>query len=377
MKRVLGFLVLALTVWATAGDAQAYPQFQLDRDQTCTGCHISPAGGNLLNENGLAVAESLAQWGTAPEFFYNAFTPPSWLTLGGDFRSAAGYIQAPSRVLTAFPMQYEAYANAAIGHFTIHANVSPRPAQVGNEAATHVWSREHYVMWQQHPGENFGVYARVGRFMPVYGLRLAEHPVYTRRYGGTQLYADTYGAHVALIQPKYEGHLTGFIRDPLIDTVEHSNGVMAYAEVRPTERLALGGEGMFTRSPDAKDFGGGVTAKLFVPEAKLVLQAELQYGNKIIDTSPTNAAGGAPLKLVGYLLASRMLGSSLLLDLGLGHYDSNFRIKNLDRDCVDLNLHWFVDSHVELLLTNRIEMLAFGKGGPSGGYSLLQFHYRL
>ena len=42
----------AVAVAAMAGTAAAYPQFQLSRDQTCTGCHLSPAGGGLLNENG-------------------------------------------------------------------------------------------------------------------------------------------------------------------------------------------------------------------------------------------------------------------------------------------------------------------------------------
>ena len=42
-----------------------------------------------------------------------------------------------------------------------------------------------------------------------------------------------------------------------------------------------------------------------------------------------------------------------------------------------LNLHWFATSHWELLLTNRIETIALGSGGPLSGYSLFQFHYRL
>ena len=368
---------LALAVVAPERTAAAYPQLVLNYDQTCTGCHLSPAGGNLLNENGLSVAENMSQFGTAPEFFYGKLGTPSWLTLGGDLRGASGYIQSPTRVLTSFPMQIEAYASAIFGQFTVHVNVGTRPTEYGNEAATSVWAREHYVMWQQKPGEGTGVFVRAGRFMPVYGLRLAEHTTYIRQYGGTQLYSDTYGVHAAYIQPEYEAHLTGFIRDPLIDSIEHANGVMAYAEVRPTEHLALGAEGMFKRTPDDSQFGGGVTGRVYVPAAKLVVQGEVQYVNQLIDKSPTNAAGGAPLRLVAYLLGTFSLKDYLMLDVGLGHYDSNFRIKDLDRDCVDLNLHWFATSHIELLLTNRYETLAFGNGGPAGAYSMVQLHYRL
>ncbi len=163
-------ILVGLLVWS--GTADAYPQFQLAYDQTCTGCHLSPAGGNLLNENGLATAESMSQLGTAPEFFYGKLGTPDWLTLGGDLRGSAGYIQAPEKVLAAVPMQIELSGAATFGNVSLHANFGPRPSQFGNRAATSVWSREHYVMWRQEEGSSEGVFARAGRFMPVFGLRL-------------------------------------------------------------------------------------------------------------------------------------------------------------------------------------------------------------
>lgn len=370
-------LTAVIVLAGLAGDADAYPQFQLSHDQTCTGCHISPAGGNLLNENGLAVAESLGQFTTAPEFFYNKLGTPKWLTLGGDLRSASGFIATPEKVLAYFPMQIEAYAAATFGSFSLHTNFGPRPSQYGNEAATYVWAREHYVMWQQEAGGNEGLYVRAGRFMPVFGLRLAEHPTYIRRYGGTPLYADTYGLHLAYVKPKFEVHGTGFIEDPLISPVQHDTGGAAYAEVRITETAALGGEAMITKGPDDKEYRYGLTGKVYVEGAKLLLQTEIQFVNTVIDTTPTNPDGGAPLQIVGYLMGSLTLNNFMLLDVGVGHYDSNLRIKRLDRDGVDLNLHYFVDSHLEMVLNARLEMIGFGKGGPTGGYTLLQLHYRL
>lgn len=377
MKRVI-FVVALAAVWFSGGQAHAYPQFQLAYDQTCTGCHISPAGGRLLNENGLGVAESNALFTDKPEVMYGAFKLPKWFNLGGDFRSATGYMHTPTNILTFFPMQYELYTGFTSGSFSLHVNAGPRPAQEGNENATRVWSREHYVMWEQKPGESSGgLFVRLGRFMPVYGLRLAEHPTYTRQYGNTRLYSETYGLHVAVVQQKYEAHLTGFIKDPLIDPVDHSSGAMAYMEVRPRETIAIGAEGMYKKSLDDSSFGGGVTGKLYVPEANLLLQAEVQYVNQLIDKSKLNAAGGAPLHVIGYLMGSLSLKSWLMLDIGLGHYDSNIRIKDLDRDCADVNLHLFLDSHLELVLMNRVEMLALGNGGPTSGWTLFQLHYRL
>lgn len=358
------------------GRAAAYPQLLSPDDPTCTSCHLSPAGGNLLNENGLMVAEAGSQLGTAPEFFYGKVPTPDWLALGGDFRASTGFISTPEKVLATFPMQLELYGAATFGQLSVHANVGGRPAQEGHPA-TGVGSREHYVMWQQQAGGTAGAYVRAGRFMPVIGLRLAEHTAYTRRHGGTPLFADTYGVHAAYVTPSVEAHLTGFVEDPLIDPVDHSNGIAAYAEVQVSDALRLGGLGMVQDTEDDKKVRAGVTGRLYLSGPQLLLQGELQFVNQLIDTTPTNPAGGAPKQLVGYLLASRKLTDYVLVDLGLGHFDANLRIADVDRDAVDVNVHYFLTSHVEVALNTRLQTIGFTDGGPTSGYALVQLHYRL
>jgi hypothetical protein len=370
------FSILASLVVATlvvfSGTAHAYPQFQMSRDQTCSGCHISPAGGGLLNENGLATAEGISQFGTAPEFFYGKVPTPSWLTLGGDFRGASGYVQSPEKLLASFPMQIEVNGYAALGMgLSLYATGGARSAEVGNEGSTHAWSREHYLMWQQKPGETSGLYVRAGRFMPVFGLRFAEHPVYVRKWGGTPLYAETYGLAVEYIDPRFEVHATGFIKDPLIDTPEHSNGGAAIGELRVTEKFSIGAEGMYTQSADEKKIRGGLVAKLYLPGPEALLQFEGQFINQIIDPR------GAPKQIAAYLMGSKFVNAAMMLDLGLGYFNENVQITQLHREAVDLNLHWFATSHIEAILTGRFETLAFGAAGPSSGYALAQLHYRL
>lgn len=362
----------AVVVALGAGRAEAYPQFQLSLDQTCTSCHISPAGGGLLNENGLATAETISQWGTAPEFFYKKVPTPDWLTLGGDVRVASGYIQTPEKVLATFPMQFEAYGHAVLGAgFSLTADVGLRPEEYGNEAATHVWSREHYLTWQADPTSNEGLYVRVGRFMPVFGLRLVEHPTYVRQFGGTPLYAETYGAAVEYVTKQFELHGTGFIKDPIIDTPEHSNGAAALGEYRITEQLSVGGEFMFTKSDDDKKYRVGALAKLNVPSIDTLFEFEGQFMNQLIEPR------GAPKQVIASLVASKFLVPGYMLDLGLNFFDENVQIKGLHREALDLNLHWFATSHVEALFTGRLETLDFGNGGPTAGYALIQGHYRL
>jgi hypothetical protein len=367
----LAALTAAAALAALAGTAAAYPQFQLSRDPTCTGCHVSPAGGGLLNENGLATAETISQWGMAPEFFYGRVPRPDWLMLGGDLRGASGYVQSPEKLLASFPMQIEAYGRATFGSVSLQVDVGARESQFANEAATHVWSREHYLTWQQKPGENTGLYVRAGRFMPVFGLRLAEHLTYIRRWGGTPLYGETYGLAVEYVDPRFEVHATGFVADPIFDTPEHSSGGALLGELRLSERLSVGAEGMFTRSDDEKKYRVGALAKLYLDGPGLLLQFEGQFMNQLIEPR------GAPKQIIAYLLASRFVSPAFLLDVGLGFFDENVQITKLHRECIDLNFHWFATSHIEALFTGRFETLAFGDAGPSAGYALAQLHYRL
>jgi hypothetical protein len=367
-------LALAI-VAALAGTAQAYPQFHLSRDKTCTACHISPAGGNLLNENGESVSEAIASVDHNGGFMYGKFPVPSWLTLGGDLRAATGYIETPERVLASFPMQIEAYAHIKLpASLALHLHGGTRPPTVNamrQPGTNFLWSREHYLMWRTNVGAPTGLFVRAGRFMPVFGLRFAEHAMYTRRFGGTPLWGDTYGAAIELIADKLEVHATGFIADPVIESVQHARGGALYTELRPSERFSIGGGGMVELGENDKKFRGAVTGKYYISSWDLLVQGEMQVMNQRIE------GGGAPVQVIGNVVASRNLGSGLLLDMGLGYFNSNVRITDLDRDCVDVNLHWFATSHIELLFNGRFELLGFGQGGDPHIYALLQAHYRL
>ena len=224
-------------------------------------------------------------------------------------------------------------------------------------------------MWQQKPGETAGLYVRAGRFMPVFGLRMVEHPTYTRKWGGTPLYGETYGLAVEYIDPRFEVHATGFIKDPVIDTPEHSNGAAAIGEYRVNEKLSVGVEGMFTQSDDEKKGRVGLVAKFLAPGDTL-LQFEGQFMNQIIEPR------GAPKQIIAYLMGSKPLGDAFMLDVGLGYFNENVQITELNREAVDVNFHWFATSHIEAIFTGRLETLAFGSG-TGAGYALAQLHYRL
>ena len=361
-----------LVLLAMAGVAHAYPQFQLSKDQTCAGCHLSPAGGGLLSENGLNVAQTTSQFGTSPEFFYGKLPAPTWLALGGDLRGAGGFFDSVEKTWAGFPMQAELYANATFSAISVHVTAGLRDPQYENTAKTLFASREHWVQWAQKPGEATGLFVRGGRFMPVFGLRPVEHPAFTRRYGGSPLYGEAYGLAVEYVAPKWEIHATGFIHDPLLtDSIEKGNGAAVYAETRIAEKTSIGLEGKVDITPDDKHWYGGITAKQWLAKANVLVQAEVQVIHQKVDL------GGIANGVVGYLMGSYFLGDAVMIDLGLEAYDPNVHVRYLDQEAVDVNVHWFATSHLELLLMNHLQLQELGAGGLSSGYSMLMLHYRL
>ena len=368
-------IVVIAVVLAIAGTAQAYPQFQLYRDETCSGCHISPAGGGLLNENGLNTAESMSQFGTDPAFLNGLVKPPSWLVLGGDFRGASGYVQTPQRYLLTIPMQADLYADAQFDHFTVHVTAGYRPPEYLNENATRLWSKEHYVQWQSDVGSPEGVFIRLGRLMPIFGLRLAEHDTYVRRYGGTGLYTETYGATASYIKSKYEAHISGWVRDHLIDPARQDDGGAVYLETRLSDVAAVGAEGMIQHTVSDNQYRGGFTGKYFLKGPQVLLEGEVQVDNQHIGSYGLT-------KLISYVGADYFPKDQWMVELAWGHYDENLRIKGLDHDALDLNVHWFTSSHFEALLNARVELIGqassdVNASGPTGAYVLLMGHYRL
>lgn len=367
-------VALAVGILATASVARAYPQYQLGKEQTCAACHLTPSGGGLLDGMGPSTAEDEATWGGDPGFLHGKVTLPDWLLLGGDVRLAGGLNNNGEAEPAIIPMQAEVYGAFHKGKLSGYATVGGGIPKEG-AAVNALLLREHWLMYRTADASDPGFYVRVGRFLPVYGLRQAEHIIYTRRYGGAPLYGETYGLTAGYTSPGFEVHLTGFLRDRLRKdfALEQGDGIALYAEKRVTEKAAVGVEWRFAKSDAEWRAQGGVTGKVWLDGLHTQLSGELQVVHQKFDIAGSTARN----QLVGYLMGSWQGKKGFMVDLGLGHYDEDLSIKDLDRDCVDLNVHWFMLSHLELVLMNRVQTIGLGNGGDTSFYSLLQAHYRI
>ena len=192
--RVFAFAALGLA--AGTAPLAAEPIFLSRQYSRCTNCHYSPTGGGLLTPYGRSLSrEELSTWGKSPgatpsgrehQFLFGALkdlTGP--VSVGIELRPAHLDFDYPtqSSTLDLF-MNADVSAAYRTGGWTFYGEFGRQPRQSG----TLVESFEHWIGYDGERG--FGV--RVGRFLPAYGVRFADHTTFTRAPLGFDEYDQVY-----------------------------------------------------------------------------------------------------------------------------------------------------------------------------------------
>lgn len=178
-------LLVVLTLLVLTPAAHALPRFAARTGAECRLCHVSPAGGGMRTRYGSAVFQRLALpleigaaateddgWGFSPRL-------TEWLTVGADLRTAYLFSAAhgerpvgePAQFVSSFfLMQADLYTAATLGrHTTVVLDVG---VYTGFEA---------WLLLRAAPQPStFDAYVRIGRFMPAFGVRDANHDLYAR-----------------------------------------------------------------------------------------------------------------------------------------------------------------------------------------------------
>jgi hypothetical protein len=198
----------ALSLLLGASVLGAEPMFLSKQYSRCTSCHYSPTGGGLLTPYGRSLSrQELSTTGRSDP---SAPAPPEgkgeesflWgalgnrlgpVSLGVDLRpSILGLdVGGPTSSHRSLLMTADLLA-AWHGHgFTAYAEVGRKPP-IGQDNAG-IYSYEHWVAYQSPRGLGF----RVGRFLPAYGIRLADHTAFTRSLLGFDKYDQVYALEVS------------------------------------------------------------------------------------------------------------------------------------------------------------------------------------
>jgi hypothetical protein len=370
-------VVAAAFVLATVSTAHAYPQFQFSTDnERCMNCHLSPAGGGLLNDYGRSEAGDTISGRGDGDFLHGAWAPPEWLQLGADFRGVVGVKQLDGQNpdLLAFPMLADLYTRAGAGpiSLTISAGLrgAARERSAGPAVARWVASREHYVMYQR---SDESPYVRLGRFFPVFGIRMQDHTAYPRRHLGFYLLEEPYALGAGVARGQWEVHGSAFVPNPVPYTGAgpRATGATIYVERRmAADTRALAGQARVAVTGDDRRYTAGAVGKQWLAGPKLMVLSELDLQLQQITGSDSR------LQLVGYLGVTRMMLPGWMIGGAIQRWAPDLTLQGSTRNAVEVNAQAFPWAHVELHLLLRAEATGGDTFQPNL-LSMLQLHYYL
>jgi len=375
----VAILATIIGVLAIGGsDASAYPQFQFSTGAArCGECHLTSSGGGLLNDYGRGESADTISGKGDGALLHGAWTPPAWLTLGGDLRGALG----PKRLdgeqprFLAFPMQVDLSARVAVGPISLTVvaglNGAVRARPDGASAINYLVSRQHFLTYQRDP-ESLTV--RAGRFSPTLGLGTQDHTAYVRRYLGEYLLEEPYALEVSRARGRWEVYGAAFAPNPIVATRvgQPSYGASAYVErLLAGGATAIAGQARVAIGDADQRVLVGAVGKRWLEGPKLMLLGELDLQRQRIPDGRFTR-----YQLIGYAGVSRMFLPGYLLGVAVQRFAPDVTLRGTTRNAVEVNAQWFPWAHVEAHLLGRAEATGGDTTHPNL-LALLQLHYYL
>jgi hypothetical protein len=294
MKTILFLLaatVLASTAWAE-------PMFLAKQYTRCTPCHYSPTGGGLLTPYGrlLSHRELSTTGGTATAPAAGAEDDPrgEQAFLYGALGSALGPVHLglemrPSHLRIGFPgghedmnllMNLDLIAAVEKNGWTAYGAVGREPpnSAVRNgrtlpDAA--FISYEHWIAYSTDKGLRI----RAGRFLPAYGVRLADHTAFTRIDLDLDRNDQVYGLEVSdTIGPSL---VQVMVSPGKAEAILHDAGHRGFStagrwQFDVTPRTAIVGSAFYRHSTDLDPQSGSVGGALgFAPTSRVSIWTEV------------------------------------------------------------------------------------------------------
>ena len=214
-----GLVLTALAFLTAPVPLHAEPTFLARQYTRCSTCHYSPTGGGLLTPYGRSLSrEELSTTGrrAAPETEGSAGMTGEEAFLWGALGDTLGPVQLglelrPSHLrysVAGTKTSRNLFMNADLiaafrkNGWTAYGEIGRQPETAVEEAK--VDSYEYWVARQPERGIGF----RVGRFLPAYGIRFADHTAYNRSLLGFEQYDQIYGVEVSQTADRYLLQLT-------------------------------------------------------------------------------------------------------------------------------------------------------------------------
>jgi hypothetical protein len=172
-------LILLALLLSTGVAANAYPQMVRHGYTSCTSCHAVARGGGVLTPYGRALSkELLSTWGYEGEeqWHWGALdeeSVPQWLRIGADYRSAQVHTKDELATIGRYiEMQEEVEVAGQWGDTWVSMTGSSDTLQESKP-----WDITQYYIATNIAAQT---QVRAGRFVPRFGINVAEHVLSTR-----------------------------------------------------------------------------------------------------------------------------------------------------------------------------------------------------
>jgi hypothetical protein len=194
MTKILVLWLIVLGAFASEL-AYGFPEMVRHGYMSCTACHTSVVGGNMLNPYGRSLSQELlsqkslfgkkSSEGDA-QILGGAIEPLKWWQIGGDIRLLQTLTESKESSKARFLiMQVELEAMAQIKNgvnvFSSLGRIEPKQQDATARDFLYVprWGIDSKLT---SPEEQIQMGFRVGRFMPAFGINFAEHVFATRSF---------------------------------------------------------------------------------------------------------------------------------------------------------------------------------------------------
>ncbi len=272
-------LLLLLGLALTAAPLAAEPIFLSRQYSRCTNCHYSPTGGGLLTPYGRSLSrEELSTFGKSGgtpsgrehQFLFGALGDRLGpVSLGVNLRPSHLDFELPGGISNSrdFLMNADVVAALRSGRFTFYGELGRQPR---GDDDPRVAAFEHWVGFESDRG--FG--ARVGRFLPAYGVRFADHTTLTRAPMGFDNEDQVYALELS---HRNDRHLLQLSLGPgRADDVDDSEARAFTASARLqydlNPRTVLVASGLYRAESDLAASGGSTGLAVgFAPMRRLTL----------------------------------------------------------------------------------------------------------
>ncbi len=346
------WLLLIGVLWAQ--QSAAFPEMIRHGYIHCNSCHVSIAGSGLLSEYGRSLSrELLSQYGSEGEekLAYGLVSPPAWLQVGADVRFLQYFSESKSASRARFLiMQVDVDASAQLGRYRVFGAIGRVEPRVSNPGfKDYISSPRHGVEILLSEKESIQrVAVRMGRFMPTYGIGVAEHTFFIRSLLGFQPGEERNSVELAWNDDSHAVVATAIAsRNQNNKKLAESGGVIQ-ASTAIGERSKVG----VNYYQSQRDDGAGQYTRKILGAYALVGFTEKVYGLLEIDRPQLSvgATGLVEMFKLGYELRQ---GLQIFAVHEFANLDT--RQSNPKKDAYSIGMEWFPRPHWDLYSLYRQE----------------------